>query len=152
MLINITMFKASEVVSSTSTSSHDVLPSSSASLRERPWTHCFQSKWVYGLVIGSKLGTFSCGSHLSTQGVSSYCCISWYIFSCCGSYPFHDGFLLESFLNISANGGSTEKSLLFDSERLTPRHGVSDLWYIFCYQSPLVLHWKYHIIMSHCAH
>lgn len=59
------MFDASEIASSTTTSAHNVPHSSSTSLRERPWTNCFQTKWVYVHIISSKVGTCSCGLYLS---------------------------------------------------------------------------------------
>lgn len=102
-----------------------------------------QSGWAR--IIGSKVGTLSCHICLR-QNISSYCYIrSRSIFCCCGWRRcylslFHDGFLLVSLLIIRANGGSTKKASLFDSERLTPRHGVSDLWDIFLLSHP---HWCY---------
>lgn len=58
------MFNMSKVASTTSASAHDILRPSSTSLRERPWTHCFQSTWVYAHVIGSEVETLRCGLHL----------------------------------------------------------------------------------------
>lgn len=46
------------------TSAHSVLYSSSTSLRERPSTHCFQSKWVFVHMISSEVGTYSWGGGL----------------------------------------------------------------------------------------
>lgn len=75
-----------------------------------------------------------------TQNISSYCHIRcWSIFCCCGCFLglFRDGFLLVSLVSISVNGGSSKKSSHFDYERLTPRHGFSDLRDIFSLSNPI---------------
>ena len=149
------VYDVPEVASSTSTSAYRVLHPSPTSPSERPRTHS-RSEWVYAHIIGSKVWTQLFCCICLTQNISSYCHIRcWSIFCCCGCFLglFHDGFLPVSLASISVNGGSTKKPSLFDYERLTPRHGFSDLRDIFfCYQTPLMLHWKYPDTVSHCAY
>lgn len=100
---------------------------SSTSLRKRPSTRCWRSELAYNwahLVAGYILAPLDAGLLFCRGCERTHC------------YPglLHYGVLLISLLSISENGGSTKKA--FDSLRLTPRHGVSELGDCFLLSSP----------------
>lgn len=126
------MFDVSEVASSTSTSVRGV---SSTSLGERPRTHCFQSKWaLYTHIIGSKVGTLSRSLHLSARKRCHHVAPSDAgLFSAAMSEDTvtpASSIMDYSLYHYRASvqmAALQRKASLFDSERLTLRHGLSDL-------------------------
>lgn len=133
------MFDVSEVASSTSTSV------SSTSLGERPRTHCFQSKWaLYVHIIGSKVGTLSRSLHLSARKTCHHvapsdaglfsAAVSEDTVTQASSIMDYSLYHYRASVQMAA---LQRKASLFDSERLTLRHGLSDLSDTLCYQTPI---------------